>query len=185
MREELGDDEGKAAAAAHRAALLDGMKRVRNELDNFKPDFLVIWGDDQHENFTEDIIPAFCILAYDKIEAQPWRLRAPGMPGSANVWKEGLDHVYSLKSHRAGALHPDCSPNLRYRLLLRPLHLHGIGHAFPLRISTMTARVLIVARLYYGKLLRPKVITKAELLNLVKCRRLNSWTRHHRRRLVA
>jgi len=133
MREELGDDEGKSAAAGHRAALLDGMKRVRAELDEFKPDFLLIWGDDQHENFTEDVIPAFCILAYDKIEAQPWRLKAPGMPGSANVWKEGLDHVYSLKSHREGAKFLASGllgAGFDMAYSYQPLHLHGIGHAF-------------------------------------------------------
>jgi hypothetical protein len=133
MRAELGNDEGATAAAAHREELLRGMRTVRAALDEFRPDFVVIWGDDQCENFTEDVIPAFCILAYDKIEAKPWRLKAPGMPGSANVWREGLDHVYSLKAHRQGAKF------LASGLLMQgfdiayayqPLHQLGIGHAF-------------------------------------------------------
>src|SRR5438132_1349813 len=78
MREELGKDEGKSAAALHRAALLEGMRKVRAETGFLQARLPSDWGDDQHENFTEDIIPPFCILAYDKIEAQPWRLRAPG-----------------------------------------------------------------------------------------------------------
>src|ERR1051326_9148095 len=94
MQKELGNDEGKTAASAHRASLLQGMRKIRSALDEFRPDFMLIWGDDQHENFVEDIIPAFCVLAYDNIEAHPWKLKAPGMPGSANVWREGLDYVH-------------------------------------------------------------------------------------------
>src|SRR5262245_14527476 len=102
MREEYGDDQGKAAAAGHRQELLKGMVKVREALDEFNPDFVLIWGDDQYENFTEDIIPPFCILAYDNIEAKPWRLKAPGMPGGANVWKESEDTIMNVRGHREG-----------------------------------------------------------------------------------
>ena len=63
MREEFGDDQGKAAAAIHRQALVDGLDRIREAIDDFQPDFVLIWGDDQYENFNEDIIPPFCVLA--------------------------------------------------------------------------------------------------------------------------
>ena len=35
------------------------------------PDVVLVWGDDQYENFKEDIIPAFCVMAYDEFECQP------------------------------------------------------------------------------------------------------------------
>jgi hypothetical protein len=35
------------------------------------PDVVLVWGDDQYENFREDIIPAFCVMAYDGFEHQP------------------------------------------------------------------------------------------------------------------
>jgi hypothetical protein len=54
-----------AAAASHRAAMRTGMSRVRQALDDFDPDFVLIWGDDQYENFKEDIVPAFSVLAYE------------------------------------------------------------------------------------------------------------------------
>jgi hypothetical protein len=133
MQRELGNDEGKTAAAAHRAALLDGMRRIRVELDEFRPDFVMIWGDDQHENFVEDIIPAFCVLAYENIEAKPWRLKAPGMPGSANVWREGRDYYYSIRCHREGAKFLASgllSEGFDIAYAYKPLHLDGIGHAF-------------------------------------------------------
>ena len=56
MRQEWGDDEGTTSAAAHRAALVGWMDRTRAALDAFRPDFVLVWGDDQYENFREDII---------------------------------------------------------------------------------------------------------------------------------
>jgi hypothetical protein len=50
---EWADDGATAAAAGHRAALLSNLSRVRRELDNFNPDVLIVWGDDQYENFRE------------------------------------------------------------------------------------------------------------------------------------
>jgi hypothetical protein len=53
-----------ASAASHRAAMRRGISRVRQALDDFNPDFVLIWGDDQYENFKEDVVPAFSVLAY-------------------------------------------------------------------------------------------------------------------------
>ena len=75
MLEEWAGDKGARAAAAHRAALVAGLARVRARLDEFKPDVVLIWGDDQYENFREDIIPPFAILAYEDMELRPWATR--------------------------------------------------------------------------------------------------------------
>ena len=40
---------------------------MREALDAFKPDIVLIWGDDQYENFKRDCIPAFCVGIYDKV----------------------------------------------------------------------------------------------------------------------
>ena len=65
MREEWGDDEGiAAAAAAPRGGWLAGFRAARAALDAFAPDFVVIWGDDQYENFREDCIPPFCVFVH-------------------------------------------------------------------------------------------------------------------------
>ncbi|MGH9297179.1 MAG: extradiol ring-cleavage dioxygenase, partial [Acidimicrobiales bacterium] len=68
MRREWGDDAGIEGAAAHRSALIDGFSKVRQAIDEFGPDALVIWGDDQYENFKEDVIPAFTVQIYDDLE---------------------------------------------------------------------------------------------------------------------
>ncbi len=84
MRTEWGDDGGTAAATRHRAALRAGLARCRAALDAFAPDVVEVWGDDQYEIFREELVPAFCVLAYDDLEVRPLaRLAARGKP---NAW---------------------------------------------------------------------------------------------------
>jgi len=127
MRGEWGTDEGLAAARRHRHALVEWCRKARRALDAFGPDLVVVWGDDQYENFRDDIIPAFCVLAYEAIEHRPWA-DAPW----ANVWGEPKDTTFVFKGHRPAA------KRLAGRLLedgfdaayaYRPLH-HALGHAF-------------------------------------------------------
>jgi len=84
MREEWGEDGGIAAAARHRQDCLDGIQVGRAAIDEFAPDVLVVWGDDQYENFREEVIPSFCVLAYGDTEVDPFGvLRMLKIP---NVW---------------------------------------------------------------------------------------------------
>ena len=86
---EFGEDEGIAAHKAHRARVFSAFRTIREEIDAFKPDLIVMWGDDQYENFKEDIIPPFCVLAYDKLDFAPYK-RLRGRP---NIWGEPEDKV--------------------------------------------------------------------------------------------
>src|SRR5829696_9421768 len=128
MRREYGDDGGTASAAAHRAALVGHFRHARKLLDEFQPDVVVMWGDDQHENFTEDIIPPFCVLAYDEIEA-----RHRPRDVASNVWGETADTVFRIPGHRqAGKF---LARNLLEQgvdmaYAYKPLHHPGLAHAF-------------------------------------------------------
>ena len=93
MRTEYGSDGGAAAAAVHRKALVAGLGRCREALDAFQPDVVLIWGDDQYENFTEEVVPAFCVLAYDEVEVRPFAARR-----SENIWGEPSEASFTLKS---------------------------------------------------------------------------------------
>src|SRR5258706_10057802 len=64
MQAEWGDDEGTAAAGRHRSALVGWMNKVRDALDAFKPDYVIMFGDDQYENFHEDVVPPYCVCAF-------------------------------------------------------------------------------------------------------------------------
>ena len=91
-REEWSDDGGTAAAAKHRAELRTHLERVRAELDAFKPDVVLVWGDDQYENFREEVIPSFCVLAYEDTEVDPFGVITKlGLP---NAW--GLPNTQSF-----------------------------------------------------------------------------------------
>ncbi len=106
MRREWGEDEGTSAAKRHREALVTWFRQARREIDEFAPDFILIWGDDQYENFKEDVIPAFCVMAYDAVEAKPpWTEEYARMSGP-NVWGEPQDKTFPLTGHRAVAQLP-------------------------------------------------------------------------------
>ncbi|HXH10708.1 MAG TPA: extradiol ring-cleavage dioxygenase [Alphaproteobacteria bacterium] len=129
MRREWGDDEGITAHKAHRARVFHAFRKIREEIDAFKPDFILIWGDDQYENFKEDVIPPFCVLAYDRLEFQPFK-RLRGRP---NIWGEPEDKAFANPGARVAGRY------LATRLLeegidmayaYRPLHEDGLGHAF-------------------------------------------------------
>ena len=127
MRKEWGRDEGLASAHKHREALLAGFRKARRTLDEFAPDVVVIWGDDQYENFREDIIPPFCVLGYDAFEHRPWE-HSPWQ----NVWGEPKDTMFTYKGHRqaakaltSGLIDEGFDLSYAYTSLHHPL-----GHAF-------------------------------------------------------
>ena len=92
---EWGTDQGLAAAAGHRAELRSGLDRCRAALDEFDPDVVVVWGDDQYENFREEVIPSFCVLAYGDTEVDAFGvLRKVGVP---NAW--GLADGFTFTMH--------------------------------------------------------------------------------------
>ena len=128
MREQWGNDQGLAHSNRHRQDMIDQFRRIRAELDAFNPDFVLIWGDDQYENFREDCVPPFAVLAYEAVDFRPWQ----GYRRGRNVWNEPEDQTFTFKGHRAGgkylatALLEDC---IDVAYAYKPLH-HPLGHAF-------------------------------------------------------
>lgn len=94
-RAEWGDDKGLAAAARHREELRAGLARCKEALDAFEPDLLVVWGDDQYENFREEIVPPFCVLAYPDLKVEPFAELAH--LGTHNVWDLPDDTAFTLR----------------------------------------------------------------------------------------
>src|SRR6516225_7776660 len=94
MRREWADDGGTAAAAAHRAELRAHLASCRAALDEFEPDVLVVWGDDQYENFREEVVPPFCVLAYGDTEVAPFEVM--NERGAPNVWGLPDDMTFTL-----------------------------------------------------------------------------------------
>jgi len=135
MRAEWSDDFGARAASAHREELVAGLSRIRSRLDEFKPDVVIIWGDDQYENFQEDLIPPFAICAYEDIDLRPWAhaTTSSAMKGKSNVWHEDESTCIRLRGR------PDIARQLVRSLIERdfdvayaykPLHHGSVAHAF-------------------------------------------------------
>jgi hypothetical protein len=101
MQEEWGEDSGVAAAGHHRKLLVENLTRCREALDEFAPDVVVVWGDDQYENFREEVIPPFCILAYGDIEIEPFELM--NKRGSPNAWGLPEDTTITMHGDADGA----------------------------------------------------------------------------------
>ena len=123
MRKEWGSDEGAAAAARHRELLLRSLHHARAQIDGFNPDFIVVWGDDQYENFREDVVPPYCIYAHESFEFGP--------PPN-NVWNEPADKKFhspgkvdAAKYFASGLIEAGFDTAYSYK----PLH-HPLGHAF-------------------------------------------------------
>ncbi len=118
MREEWGDDEGLAFSRAYQAKLQPAYRKARTAIDEFKPDFVLIFGDDQYEVFQEDLLPPFAIFAVDEVVCGGQR---------------GDGKAFTMKGHREAGNHiaaslirsgfdVGCSWRLRNR--------EDYGHAF-------------------------------------------------------
>ena len=131
MRIEYGEDEGLESAKKARERLVNGFRKLREELDAFNPDFVVIWGDDQYENFKEDIIPPFCVMAYDEMECQPFATKDGGT--RLNVWDEPGDTTFKYSGHRSAAramVRGMIEQGIDMSYAYQPLHEKGgLGHA--------------------------------------------------------
>lgn len=124
MQKEWGDDEGTTSANLHREKLVKELRRVRAALDEFNPDFVLIWGDDQYENFKEDIVPPYCVCAHPSFEFHP-RI-------ANNIWDEPIEKIFHIKGHQiagralaSGLIEGGFDTAYSYK----PLH-HPLGHAF-------------------------------------------------------
>ena len=128
MREEWKDPV--ASAREHRKRLVNGFRKAREAIDAFKPDFVVIFGDDQYENFREEGVPSFCVFLQEETESHPFHRY---MAGDTNIWGEGKDTVVKTKGHKAGAsylaaklIEEDFDVSYAYRMRYE----NGLPHAF-------------------------------------------------------
>ncbi|MEO8723760.1 MAG: hypothetical protein ABI395_09615 [Sphingobium sp.] len=123
MQKEWSSDNGEAAAAAHRKEMMDWTRQARQSLDEFNPDFVLIWGDDQYENFKEDIVPPYCINAHPEF-------RFHNFPN--NIWGEPVEKEFVLPGAQAAAKHLASeliAAGFDAAYSYKPLH-HPLGHAF-------------------------------------------------------
>ena len=120
MQKEWGDDKGVANGREHRERCFAASRVIRQRLDAFKPDAVVIFGDDQYENFTEECLPPFCVYITDPMESRPF---APGAGTyQRNVWNEGPDTGIATGAKWCACKAPTSSPRPWWASRIHPLH---------------------------------------------------------------
>ena len=125
---ELGNDWGAATAARYREIYRRHFAEARRALDDFKPDVIIMWGDDQYENFKEDIVPPFAVLAYEDQDIRPWAHRR----SPENPWNEPKDKVFRVRGHKEAGKYLASkliASGIDVGYAYKPLH-HPMGHAF-------------------------------------------------------
>jgi hypothetical protein len=132
MQKEWGNDEGLLAAKRHREEVVHSFRKLRAELDAFNPDFVLIWGDDQYENFKEDVVPPFCVYIYDELDCLPYK-NSKALSASRNVWNEPPDKIVPVKGHREGASYlvkQLLSNDFDISYAYKPHHHPTLAHAY-------------------------------------------------------
>ena len=132
MQREWGTDEGASFAAEHRRDFVNAVIKIRDGIDEFQPDAVVIFGDDQYENFKEDIIPSFGVYIRDEFVTQPF-LRGRGGTVLPPIWGDPLDATLRIPGN------PSFARDLTRALIesdfdmaysYKGHHVSGLGHAF-------------------------------------------------------
>lgn len=91
MIEELADDEGLAHDKKNQKRIADAFEVLRQKLHAWKPDVVMIVGDDQAENFKRDNLPTFCLYTGNQVDAYPFHRKL----GHINLWDGAPDTKYS------------------------------------------------------------------------------------------
>jgi len=114
-------------AHEHQRRHRDAFARVRAEIDDFQPDAVLIFGDDQYENFKEDVIPPFNVFCCDEFPAQPFH-------NPENIWDVPAEHEVCWPG--AGQLAREITTGIierNFPIAYSYKNLHyerGLSHAF-------------------------------------------------------
>lgn len=94
MQEELRSKD--ELAVVHQQRARKGFLAVREAIDAFHPDVVVMFGDDQYENFKEGLVPPIAVYCQDEFESSPFAVAL----AKGNSW--GKDGSFRLTYPGAG-----------------------------------------------------------------------------------
>jgi hypothetical protein len=121
-----------SCAEAHQRRHRDAFREIRRAIDDFEPDAVILFGDDQYENFKEDVIPPFNMYCMDTFTAKPFGV-VGALGGSNNIWGVGPDHRFEVpgagrlaRELADGVIREDCAIAYSYK----PLNHEFLTHAF-------------------------------------------------------
>jgi len=105
---------------------------MAQHIREFRPEVVVIFGDDQYENFREDLIASFAVYIMPRFETLPFATDL-GREPQPNIWDEPHDKRFSYAGHMAAARYLskqllEHGVDIAYSYTLH--HLQELGHAF-------------------------------------------------------
>lgn len=126
MRREWGEDEGLTSSGPSRERQVAELRKIRAALDEFKPDFIVIWSKDHMESLQRYALPPYWIEAHEQTVTKPFGPRE-------NIFGEDPNREVLLKGHPEGAKTivralQEAHLNPTYSLV--PMHPNGLTHTF-------------------------------------------------------
>src|SRR5690242_14914405 len=127
---------------------MDAIAKLRQKINAFDPDVLILVGDDQHENLVDDNMPPFTIYIGSEVEASV-SLRYLNQPKSENRTKYRVDSTLAkalVDGLMDEGFDPSYSKKTRYD--------GGLGHAFARVLKFLTPRadrlvVPVMVNTYY------------------------------------
>ena len=93
MAEELGDDDGLSHDKINARRIVDAFDVLRQRLHEWKPDVVLIVGDDQQENFKRENLPTFCLYTGSEVTGYPFH----GSRSPAHIWNAPSDTEYTYR----------------------------------------------------------------------------------------
>ena len=94
MTEELGGDNGLSHDKVNQQRIVDAFAVLKDKLQAWNPDLVIVVGDDQAENFRRDNLPTFCLYTGDQVDGYPFH--RPG--GKINIWDQPQDKKYTFQT---------------------------------------------------------------------------------------
>ena len=91
--EELGDDNGLSEDRKNQKRIVEAYRVLSDKLHSFRPDAVIVIGDDQVENFKRDNLPTFCVFTGSEVHGYPFH--RPG--AKSNLWDAPADAKYSFR----------------------------------------------------------------------------------------
>ena len=91
--EELGDDNGASHDKKNHKRIGDAFKVLRERLHAWKPDVVILIGDDQVENFKRENLPTFCFYTGSEVKGYPFH----AAKDSNNVWNIAPEAEFTYK----------------------------------------------------------------------------------------
>ena len=121
--------------AAQHKRCMDAFEVLRQKMEEAKPDVILVFGDDQQEQFGLDNFPAFGVFVGDEFEGYRTSARTGFIPGEQRGWREKTSETWvKVQSNpqlaqelAVGLTHRDFDISFSFEI---PNKEHGMGHAF-------------------------------------------------------